>query len=227
MPRKSIIFLDKTYKSQGEFEVFVRNLIYNEIGLCDDIKNKRPAHYNTLNEVLKRHPNYHAKTENMRNLKTYKDALNSNALKIMIVNTDDSENDISWRIAISGKAKENKSDLICAMRTSVLDQIKLFKKNNKKKCVLCFATDNLHVDHILHFDELVFNFINLMNTKNIITPKVFDDMNDNTHRKCFFDTDNKFKNEWIDYHLKNATLRILCQTCNLTRCKSKQKITKI
>ena len=46
MPRKSIIFLDKTYKTQGEFEAFVKNLIYNGIGICDDIKNIYPSHFN-------------------------------------------------------------------------------------------------------------------------------------------------------------------------------------
>ena len=47
MPRKSIIFLDKTYKTQGEFEAFVKNLIYNGIGICDDIKNEESHLYPT------------------------------------------------------------------------------------------------------------------------------------------------------------------------------------
>lgn len=38
MPKKSIIFLEKTYKTQGEFEAFVKNIIYNVIGICNDIK---------------------------------------------------------------------------------------------------------------------------------------------------------------------------------------------
>ena len=37
MPRNSITFLDKTYRTQGEFEIFVKNLIYNDIGVCNDI----------------------------------------------------------------------------------------------------------------------------------------------------------------------------------------------
>ena len=52
MPRNPVIFLDKTYKTQGEFEAFVKNLIYNEIGVCDDIENIHPSHYNTLIEIL-------------------------------------------------------------------------------------------------------------------------------------------------------------------------------
>ena len=45
MPRNPVIFLDKTYKTQGEFEAFVKNLIYNEIGICDDIEVIHPLHY--------------------------------------------------------------------------------------------------------------------------------------------------------------------------------------
>ena len=223
MPRKSIIFLDKTYKTQGEFEAFVKNLIYNGIGICDDIKNIYPSHYITLIEVLKRHPDYISKTQNMCNVKITRDILNINALKIIIINTDESEIDISWKCSITGKPKGNKHELMSAMRSSVDEQIFQFRKNNPEKCVLCTNTDKLHVDHIIHFDEIALNFINIMKNKNINIPNTFGDTNDETHRRCFLEIDNNFKNKWIDYHYTNATLRMLCQTCNLTRTKTKHK----
>ena len=61
---KSIIFLDKTYKTQGEFELFVKKVIYDDIGICNDVKNKHPSHYITLIEILKRHPDFFSKTQN-------------------------------------------------------------------------------------------------------------------------------------------------------------------
>lgn len=73
MPRNPIIFLDKTYKTQSEFESFVRNLIYNDIGICNDIKNIYPTHYITLIEILKRHPDFTSKTQNMCNIKIIRD----------------------------------------------------------------------------------------------------------------------------------------------------------
>jgi len=224
MPRKPIIFLDKTYKTQGEFESFVKNLIYNNIGICDDIKNMHPSHYITLIEVLKRHPDYISKIQNMCKIKIIRDTLNINALKIIIIKTDESEIDISWKIAITGKPKGNKHELMSAMRSSVDEQIFQFRKDNAEKCVLCPNTDKLHVDHIIHFDEIALNFINIMEDKNINIPNTFGDTNDDTHRRCFLETDNTFKNEWIDYHYKHATLRMLCQTCNLTRTKTKHKV---
>ena len=223
MPRKPIIFLDKTYKTQGEFEAYVKNLIYNEIGMCNDIQNIYPSHYISLIEILKRHPDFVSKTQNMCNIKIIRDTLNINALKIIIINTDTSEIDISWKCAITGKPKGNKHELMSAMRSSVDEQIFQFRKNNEEKCGLCTNTDKLHVDHIIHFDEIVLNFINMMENKNINIPNTFGDTNDDTHRRCFLEIDDNFKNEWVNYHYKNASLRMLCQNCNLTRSKTTNK----
>jgi hypothetical protein len=223
MPRNPVTFLNKTYKTQGEFEAFVKNLIYDVIGICDDIENKHPSHYITLIEILKRHPDYIKKTQNMCRIKIMKDKLNITALKLIIINTDKTENDISWKIAITGKPKSNKSELMSAMRSSVDSQISDFRKCNEQKCVLCSSTDKLHVDHIIHFEELALTFINIMESKQYNIPNTFEDTSDDTHRRCFLKVDCNFKNEWDGYHYKHAKLRMLCQTCNLTRSKSKHK----
>lgn len=108
----------------------------------------------------------------------------------------------------------------------MLEQIYQFKKNNTdKKCMICLNTDNkLQVDHIKYFDELALDFINCMQIENKIIPIIFGEINDNTHRRCFLEIDNVFKNEWIDYHYKHASLRMLCQMCNLTRTKKHNKV---
>jgi hypothetical protein len=111
-----------------------------------------------------------------------------------------------------------------AMRSSIEEQTFHFRKNSNNKCVLCSNTDKLHVDHLIHFDEIVFNFINIMKCKNIEIPNTFGETDDNTHRRCFLEIDDNFKNEWIKYHYENASLQILCQKCNLTRTKTKCKI---
>jgi len=220
MVRKPIEFLGKIYKTQGEFEAFVKNVIYNDIGICSDIKNIYPSHYITLLEILKRHPNFISKTKNMSNIKILRDTLNATALKIMIVNNDASEIDISWKCAITGKTKGDKHDLMSAMRSSTDEQIYQFKISNEGLCVLCGNTDKLHVDHIIQFDEIAYNFINIMEDEKINIPNNFGDTNDSTHRRCFLGNDCNFKNKWIDYHYKNASLRILCQKCNLTRTRN-------
>ena len=86
MPRKPVLFLDKIYKTQGEFELFVKKIIYDDIGVCNDILNTHPSDYITLIEILKRHPDFISKTLNMCNIKIVKDALNTSGLKILIIN---------------------------------------------------------------------------------------------------------------------------------------------
>jgi hypothetical protein len=71
MPRKPIIFLDKIYKTQSEFEAFVKKLLYKDIGICNDVKNSYPSHYITLIEILKRHPDFILKTQNMCKIKIH------------------------------------------------------------------------------------------------------------------------------------------------------------
>ena len=166
MTRKPVIFLGKTYKTQYEFQLFVKNVIYHDINLCNDVKNTHPSHYTTLIEILKRHPDFTSKTLKMCNIKIVKDTWNTSGLKILIINTDSSEIDISWKCAITGKHKSDKNELMSAIRSSVDEQILQFRKKSDGKCVLCPNTDKLHVDHIIHFDEIVFNFINIMKNKN-------------------------------------------------------------
>lgn len=185
MPGKPVIFLGTTYKTQREFELFVKNLIYKDIGVCNDIKNTHPSHYNVLIEILKRHPEFNIKTQNMINIKITKDTLNTSGLKILIINNDTSETDISWKCAITGKHNSDKYELMSAMRSSIEDQILEFKKTSENKCVLCSNTNKLHVNHIVHFDEIIFDFINTIKNKNIKIPNTFGESDDNTHRRCF------------------------------------------
>lgn len=221
MNRRPIMFLGKIYKTQTEFEQYIKTLLYNDIGICNDIKNIHPNYYNILIELLKRHPDFICKTQHMCNIKIVKNKLNINALEIIIINKDTSETDIAWSVAITGKHKTDKAELMSAMRSSIEEQIKYFRKNNKTKCTLCPNTQNLHVDHDTYFDELSANFIKIMKNENIKIPNKFNELNDDTHRRCFLDTDNLFEKNWVEYHKNNAKLRILCSNCNLTRPKSK------
>lgn len=225
MPRKLILFLDQTFPTQKSFEHYVKNLIYNNIGECDDIESKHPEHYKVLIEVLKRHPRYIDKTKNMSKLKIIKNKLNTKALEVIILNKDGTETDIAWSCTITGEKKGKLYDLSSAMRSSIEDQIFKFKKNNQQICTICESTSHPHVDHVIHFEELQQNFLRSIDTKNISIPNTFGEMRDGTNRRCFLEKDNLFKEEWVKFHDKNAKLRILCEECNLTRPKYKAEST--
>ena len=225
MPRKPVDFMGKTYKSQTDFEKYVKHLIYEVIGPCDDIKTKHSDKYEILIKLLERHPEFELKTENMTNLKIMRDALNRRAYKIMIVKNCE-EVDISWKCAITAKGKPKKELLMSAMRVSVQDQIYEFKRNcTNRYCEICNSEELLQVDHNDQinsaFDELAYNFVN---ESKMEIPETFDELNDNTHRCCFSEKDRAFKDKWAEYHRQNAKLRILCRICNISRPKTKIKL---
>ena len=226
MPRNPVNFLNKTYNTQREFEKYVKKIIYDEIGICCDIKNTYPDKYNILIKILERHPDFNSKTENMCNIKIVQDALNVKALKIIIIKND-GEIDISWKCAITGKHKSNKGELMSAMRSSIEEQIHNFRKScGIEYCELCGSVEKLQVDHNDEkqsaFDELAYNFVKENNNMKI--PNDFGELNDGTHRRCFLEKDNVFKDKWVDYHRRHTILRILCNDCNTSRPKTKNKL---
>ena len=226
MPRKPVTFLNAEYKTQGEFEKYVKKIIYEDIGICNDVKNAYPDKYYILIKILERHPDFNSKTENMCNIKIMYDTLNKKALKTLIVKNDGNNIDISWRCAISAKHKSKKHELMSAMRSSIDSQIKQFKKDHYNDgCQICGNIERLDVDHNdtknSAFDELVSNFIKKNNDLEI--PDKFGELNDDTHRRRFLEKDTDFKDKWLKYHNEHASLRMLCHHCNISRPKTKNK----
>jgi hypothetical protein len=222
MTRNPITFQGYTYKTQTEFESYIRKLLYEKIGSCNSIKNEKSQYYEEIIDLLKRHPTYDEKIKNMSDIKLVTDKLNVRALKLMIINNDGSECDISWKLAITGKHKSSKEELRSALRSSIDDQTYEFKKTSIPMCEICNCVENLHVDHILHFEEIAQNFLNLIEqTGDITIPSKFGDMTDGTHRRCFLEADKHFEATWRRYHNEHSTFRILCRTHNLSRKKFK------
>ena len=229
MSRKPVIFLNIEYKTQLEFEKYVKKIIYEDIGICNDIKNTYPKEYYILIKILERHPEFKTKTKNMSNIKITHDKLNKKALKTIIINNDGKNIDISWKCAITGKSKSKKYDLTSALRSSIDTQIHQFRKDHiNDYCQICGSTEKLQVDHNdtknSSFAELVLNFISyIKKNTDIEIPDKFGELNDDTHRRGFLEEDTAFKNKWLKYHKEHASLRILCRTCNIRRPKLKNK----
>jgi hypothetical protein len=205
------------FNSKKAFTDYVRCFIKN-IGVCSSVSNKGTTEFQHLNNILKRHPEYHMKTSNMKDYKVITNYINRNALAVMIINNDDTETDISWHTAINGKPNTVESELKSAMRYSIEYQIQMFR-NSQTQCVCNYCNISnvlMHVDHVEQFQSLYDTFIKSVELK---TPNSFLDSKDGTHRRQFTPDDNEFETKWQNFHLNNATLQILCARCNLTRKK--------
>ena len=116
------------------------------------------------------------------------------------------------------KNKSLKSDeykyydhFIDALRTSILEQIKLFKKD-KKCCEICKSEKELVTDHKspLTFNKLVYDFLKSKPENTI--PNEFGDTDQYTKR--FLKKDYDFTDEWIAYHYELNNLQAICKECH-------------
>jgi len=130
---------------------------------------------------------------------------------INIHRLDDTFASISRNACCNNNGKKTYNNLSPAMREAIEDDINLFRSSAILECVFCNSTNNLHVDHIIHFKKLQIDFLSINEA-----PTTFD--------KCPITLksilkEGDFKKKWIEYHKENATLRILCRDCNLGRDK--------
>lgn len=162
-----------------------------------------------------------SKQEYIRNIinniglcESVKNKINPKYYEITIINNDGTKDGISWHYCLD---KKKRDEFKVACRVAIVDQILEFKINSNLQCCLCNISEvKFHVDHIVHFEKLLQDFLSANKLK---VPSSFDDYHDG--RACFKNEDKEFEKNWQEYHAKYAQLRILCETCNLSREKFK------
>jgi hypothetical protein len=204
----------KHFSSKKELENYIRGII-KTIGLCESVKAHNIEYYNFFIDLFRRHPNYPEKIYGIIDIIITENKVNSTYLELNMLKEHNIVEDISWRKCISGAERDNFKS---ALRIAIQDQIDCFRNNNSKKCELCNIEEDIeyHVDHINHFEEIVYEF--LQNTK-FSKPTIFRSIYDN--RKAFMEIDKEYENMWKIFHKSKAQLRILCRSCNLKRPKWK------
>ena len=106
------------------------------------------------------------------------------------------------------------------MRFSIKEQIDEFRKSSDLfRCKLCNCSllgKQIHIDHHEpHFSEIVKDFLEI-HKQELVIPKKYKSI-EITHELSFSDDDKWIETEFQKYHLDNATLRVLCITCNLSK----------
>jgi hypothetical protein len=210
----------QTFKTQKELENYTRSLL-REMGPTNSVKLKKDEYFNFLILLIQRHPHCDEKLEKFVDLHICYDSMNKQALALNIINNDNSLTEISWRVCVSGKGKCVKTNFAQALRYYILSQIFDFKNSSDLSyCRLCQSSlleKKIHIDHyVKQFSEIVQNFIDI--NKEIIIPTMYDKEN-LTFRIIFKDKDAWIGKLFEKYHYKYSTLRVLCETCNLTRGK--------
>jgi hypothetical protein len=185
--------------------------LIKQIKRTKSMRIQSPEAYEYFKELFKGHPDYPEKTSKMTDLKIVINPLDRSYM-LKIVNSDGTEDDISWNKCIYGERK--RSDIYMAMRVAVLDQINKFREAHAHVCELCHirrCEKGFHVDHVNYFEYLQNTFMGHYETQ----PTEFDIHE--SGQKCFRKEDKEYEKAWQEYHRENAILRILCAPCNLSR----------
>jgi len=215
---------NKIFKTQTELEVYTRKIL-TDLGVTNSVKFKNDEYFNFLLLLCKRHPNYDNKFKQFMDFTISYNKLNKKGLALNILNNDGSFTEISWRICVLEKCKSIKTLFNNALRENIMNQILDFKNNSDlsfcRECnSLIDKNTNIHIDHYqIQFKQLVEDFLKF---NKIIIPIEYN------KKEVTFQTIFKEKDSWIGklfetYHSEHATLRVLCETCNLTRKKYKSK----
>ena len=183
-------------------------------GVCESLVEDRKQDYDELMELFKKHPDYPSKLEGVIDMKIMRNKRNPKCYEFNLIRQNGLIEDISYRCCIN--TRNSNHDFLNAMRNCINPQIQDFKRLSKKECEFCKDTNNIHIDHIYMFKNLVSDFITIQDKKNI--PTKFDDNIDNM--AIFKKEDIDFSNEWYSYHYVHARLRCLCSKCNLSRSKT-------
>ena len=92
-----------------------------------------------------------------------------------------------------------------------------------EECKCSLIENPLHIDHHEpQFLQLVEDFLELH--KDIIIPTGYNKQ-EITFKRLFREEDSWIGKLFEEYHLQHATLRVLCEPCNLSREKYKPKST--
>jgi hypothetical protein len=214
----------KWCKTQTACEQYTRSIL-TELGITNSVKLKNEVYFDFLILLCKRHPDHLDKLNKFMDFQIHQDALNTRGLALNILNNDNTYTEISWRICVTGVGKSTKTLFHSALRQCISYQIKEFRDTSDLSyCTECMSSLHDKIPHIDHheiqFIKLVEDFIEL-NKETIIIPTEYS-KKAITFETLFTPTDIWIGKLFEPYHLQHATLRVLCETCNLTRKKYKK-----
>ena len=220
MRGESVHIADLVFSTKKAAEDYVRKLLV-EIGFCSSVKARGHDYFDVLLAVASRHPNHTEKLIDVVDFSVQRNVMNPKAYELYVLNSNGKRTDISWRICVSGKPKSTKTDLYSAMRYSVEDHIAAYRHDCiTLHCALCassIADCMYHVDHVVHFEKLVIDFLNAQPKASV--PSEFMECKDGTNRYVFKAEDQAFSDAFYMYHKEHAMLRKVCPKCNMTRPK--------
>ena len=193
--------------------------ILEHIGICKSVRGVSQQSYNTVYDIISNHPEADEKLLNAVDFYIRINVQSRKGLELMIRKLDGIETDVSWRTAAKGKGRTPRESFCRALRVSINDQIKDFRRNPNtvtNVCAMCSTpVEQYHVDHVITFKRLVNDFIATYPDWVFPQDHEYEESNDDTNQYRL--ADKVMESAFQRHHMENAILRITCAQCNLTR----------
>ena len=193
--------------------------ILEHIGICKSVRGVSQQSYNTVYDIISNHPEADEKLLNAVDFYIRTNVQSRKGLELMIRKLDGIETDVSWRTAAKGKGRTPRESFCRALRVSINDQIKDFRRNPNtvtNVCAMCSTpVEQYHVDHVITFKRLVNDFIATYPDWVFPQDHEYEESNDDTNQYRL--ADKVMESAFQRHHMENAILRITCAQCNITR----------
>jgi hypothetical protein len=226
---------NKTFTSIKQCTTYTRAILEELYELCGDdklVKETHPEYFNYLCALVKRHPYHEEKMKRFIDFKIVPAAFRFFTTGKNIIIIDDESllthsnngylncKHLSWKICVEGKCPSSNEMFNRVLRIVIEDQIYQHRlQSTETICALCnqsMSGKQTHVDHAEpQFSQLVDDFINI---NKIVIPDRYG-KEPVKFTPIFCNTDSWIADQFADYHLQNATLRVVCGDCNVRRPK--------
>jgi len=211
----------------------IRKNIIKDISLIQSVpyslKCKRPDIFRQIMIMITRHPKYNTERfSNISDIIIRYNAINKKDVEFCAVNhlgINAFSLKVCCRKSIETQDQLQQRGLIDAMRSEIVPQTQVFKKNKSPICDMCkgcFDIDDLDVDHKppLTFKKLSSIFLDIPQNKQQIPTNftnssgVIEGIPHGSQTNAFLKKDVCFKNAWCTFHENNCDLRLLCKPCH-------------
>lgn len=191
--------------------------LIRETGLCPSLKSKHPETFEFFRALFQRHPEKERKEVALMvdiAIRKFPKARPATPLPIQdhqffLLKCNGTEDSISWTTCVKGAVNPVEKRLNWAMRHAIEGQIREFKAANPTTaCEFCGTSENRTVDHVKKFRDLKDEFLQANPTH----PTEFG--KNELAQEIFRPEDGAFSTAWQEFHRANASLRILCKSCN-------------
>jgi hypothetical protein len=212
MPGIKVLIGTTEFETKQKAETFVKQKI--DTNAKRDKIERKDEDFQFFLDLIQKHIRFEEKYGNTSQVQAFKFVAKKRSM-FVITNSCPNGDSISWQNCVKGFKNESKKDFICAARMEIEDQKKVFINENKcpEFCIVCHnSMITPEIDHFpIRFEDLLENCV-----ATYVGPLPTEFEKGHNNASIFGTKNNAFAEYWSKFHEVNASLRFVCQHCNVS-----------